>query len=58
MKQHQSEVLQGQRFEFGDNWRHFLEVLNEECIGIAEKLSSFTTLYHPVKGCNMKHIYL
>ncbi len=20
-------------------------------------MSGFTTLYHPVKGCNMKHIY-
>jgi len=37
MKQHQSEVEQGKRFQFGDNWMRFLEVLNEERIVIAEK---------------------
>ena len=36
MKQHQSEVEQGKRFEFGVNWRRFLEVLSEERILIAE----------------------
>ena len=25
MKQHQSEVAQGRRFEFGVNWRHYAE---------------------------------
>ena len=37
MNQHQSEVEQGQRFKFGDNWQCFLEVLNEDRISIAEK---------------------
>lgn len=37
MKQHQLEIEQGQRFQFGDNWQRFLAVLNEEQIEIAEK---------------------
>lgn len=37
MKQHQSEVEQGQRFQFGDNWMRFLEVLDEDRIATAEK---------------------
>lgn len=37
MKQHQSEVEQGQRFQFGDNWTRFLEVLSDDRIAIAEK---------------------
>ena len=37
MKQHQSEVAQGQRFQFGANWMRFLEVLNDDRISIAEK---------------------
>ena len=37
MKQHKEEVEEGKRFQFGDNWMRFLEVLNEERIVIAEK---------------------
>ena len=37
MNQHQSEIEQGQRFQFGDNWRRFLEVLDDDRIAIAEK---------------------
>lgn len=37
MKQQQTEVEQGQRFKFGDNWSHFLQVINEERIVVAEK---------------------
>lgn len=37
LKQHQAEVEQGQRFQFGDNWRRFLNVLNDERIAIAVK---------------------
>ena len=37
MKQHQSEVESGQRFQFGANWMRFLEVLNDDRISIAEK---------------------
>ncbi len=36
MKQHQQEVLQGERFEFGANWARFLTVLNEERIAMAQ----------------------
>jgi len=36
MKQHQLEIEQGNRFEFGSNWKRFLEVLNEDRIKIAE----------------------
>ena len=35
-KQHSVEVAQGQRFEFGQNWSRFLNVLNEERILEAE----------------------
>ncbi len=31
--------------------RYFVEAKNSSLV------SGFTTLYHPVKGCNMKHIY-
>ena len=37
MNQHQQEVTQGQRFEFGANWARFLSVLNEERIALAEQ---------------------
>jgi len=37
MKQHLSEVKQGERFKFGENWSRFLEVLTEERINIAEQ---------------------
>ena len=37
MKQHQSEIESGQRFQFGANWMRFLEVLNDDRISIAEK---------------------
>lgn len=36
MSVHANEVAQGQRFEFGKNWGHFLNVLNEERIRVAE----------------------
>lgn len=36
MKQHQLEVEQGKRYEFGLNWMRFLGVLNEDTIKIAE----------------------
>lgn len=36
-QQHQHEVLQGERFEFGKNWARFLETLNEEKIKKAEE---------------------
>ncbi len=35
--QHSQEVQRGERFEFGDNWRQFLSVLNEERIIEAER---------------------
>lgn len=34
---HQVEIAEGERFEFGANWRQFLRVLNEERIEQAEK---------------------
>lgn len=34
---HGLEVLNGKRFEFGANWEHFLEVLNDRRIAQAEK---------------------
>ena len=37
MAQHTSEVVSGQRFEFGKNWSLFLQVLNEQRIAEAEK---------------------
>ena len=37
MNQHQQEVTQGQRFEFGANWARFLSVLNEERVALAEQ---------------------
>lgn len=37
MKQHQSEIEQGQRFQFGENWKQFLGVLDEDRIVTAEK---------------------
>jgi len=36
MKQQQSEVAQGQRFEFGANWLRFLDVLNSDRVCLAE----------------------
>ena len=36
IKQHQSEVAKGQRFEFGVNWRGFLSSLNDDRIRFAE----------------------
>ncbi len=36
MRRHQTEVLQGERFEFGANWARFLSVLNDERIEMAE----------------------
>lgn len=37
MTSHATEVLHGERFEFGANWVHFLKVLNHERIELAEK---------------------
>jgi len=37
MNKHQAEVEKGHRFQFGDNWQRFLEVLNDERITIAVK---------------------
>lgn len=37
MSEHASEVLRGERFEFGENWTRFLEVLDEGRIGRAEE---------------------
>ena len=34
---HSQEVSSGERFEFGRNWRKFLEGLNDERIAVAEK---------------------
>ncbi len=34
--QHAAEVAQGQRFEFGQNWSRFLEILNDDRIAKAE----------------------
>src|SRR3954451_11221387 len=34
---HASEVEQGERFEFGENWRRFLSVLDEDRIVEAER---------------------
>lgn len=36
MRQHQKEVVMGERFEFGANWARFLSVLNEERIDAAQ----------------------
>ncbi len=36
MSVHATEVAQGQRFEFGKNWSHFLNVLDDERIQVAE----------------------
>lgn len=30
------KTKQNRRFEFGENWAHFLETLNEENIGVTE----------------------
>ena len=35
-KQHAIEVARGQRFEFGQNWQRFLEILNDDRITQAE----------------------
>ena len=37
MTEHATEVSRGERFEFGANWARFLELLNDERIGRAEK---------------------
>lgn len=37
MSQHTLEISRGERFAFGENWRQFLAVLNEERIAEAEK---------------------
>jgi 2-polyprenyl-3-methyl-5-hydroxy-6-metoxy-1,4-benzoquinol methylase len=35
--QHRAEVQDGQRFEFGKNWRRFLSALNDERVSLAEE---------------------
>lgn len=37
MDSHQSEVENGERFEFGKNWKRFLSALNEQRIATAER---------------------
>lgn len=37
MTGHASEVASGERFEFGANWAHFLNVLNDQRIALAEQ---------------------
>src|SRR3954464_2893227 len=34
---HQREVARGERFEFGENWRRFLDVLDDERVAEAER---------------------
>src|SRR3954454_13237196 len=34
---HANEVARGERFEFGENWRRFLDVLDDERIAEAER---------------------
>lgn len=36
MSTHSEEIVSGERFKFGENWRHFLETLDEERIRQAE----------------------
>ena len=36
MKKNNLKTKQNRRFEFGENWTHFLETINEENIGVAE----------------------
>lgn len=42
MSQHENEILAGQRFAFGENWRRFLSVLDEE--RIARAVASLATM--------------
>lgn len=37
MPLHEQEILRGERFEFGKNWKRFLKLLNTERIAEAEK---------------------
>lgn len=37
MNQHQKEISEGRRFEFGANWTRFLSVLNDNRIALAEQ---------------------
>lgn len=37
METHKSEVTRGERFEFGENWRRFLETLSDQRIAKAEE---------------------
>jgi 2-polyprenyl-6-hydroxyphenyl methylase/3-demethylubiquinone-9 3-methyltransferase len=37
MNEHAQEVSRGVRFEFGDNWAHFLEKLDDQRIDEAVK---------------------
>src|SRR5262252_7325917 len=42
MSNHAFEIASGQRFEFGENWRRFLDTLSNEKIAEAER--SLTTM--------------
>lgn len=46
---HAREVEQGQRFEFGENWRRFLEVLNEDRI-----VNAVASLKHALRVDSME----
>lgn len=47
---HQVEVSNGQRFEFGENWAKFLNVLSEERILLAQKSLCFMLGVDSLKG--------
>ncbi|OEU50019.1 MAG: hypothetical protein BA861_00195 [Desulfobacterales bacterium S3730MH5] len=49
MSKHEKEVDQGNRFEFGKNWRRFLNSLDEEHIAEAERRLLRT---HIAETCN------
>lgn len=50
MNEHQKEVADGQRFEFGANWAKFLSVLNDERIAVAEQSLREKLGAHDLKG--------
>ena len=52
MSNHQNEVAQGERFEFGKNWSQFLELLNDERIEMAEASLKKMLEVEDLKGKN------
>jgi 2-polyprenyl-3-methyl-5-hydroxy-6-metoxy-1,4-benzoquinol methylase len=50
LNEHQKEVADGQRFEFGANWAKFLSVLNDERIAVAEQSLKEKLGVHDLKG--------